>query len=337
MKVGINILNFGPGTTPASLAGWAQVAEKLGYHLIAISDHIANTADIQTQYPAPFYDPFVTLSWLAAQVPALEIGTTVAILPYRHPLQTARMAANLDQLSGGRLILGVGVGWARQEFAALGVPFERRGALTDEYLAAITAFWTNDVASYTGKLVSFEEVHTAPRPAQSPHPPIWIAGSSDAALRRAIRFGQGWHPINIRVDWLRDTGLPRLRAIAEALDRPVPTLCPRIKLQLTDTPLPEEDRVAGQGTLDQVRADIEALAVLGAQYIVLDTYTKDRVADQGTRDQARADRDLLAALEAQQHSVPGDDSDAIRQFERGQDMLATLAERVFDLEHQTLR
>jgi probable F420-dependent oxidoreductase len=337
MKVGIAIPNFGPGAHPAALGGWAQFAAQAGYHLIMISDHVANTPDVQIQYPAPFYDPFVTLAWLAAQAPMLEIGTTVAILPYRHPLQTARIAANLDQLSGGRFILGVGIGWARQEFAALGVPFERRGALTDDYLAAITAFWTNDVASYTGALVSFEQVYTAPRPVQSPHSPIWVAGSSDAALQRAIRFGQGWHPINIRVDWLRDTGLPRLRAIANALDLPVPALCPRIKPQLTDTPLADAERVAGQGTLDQVRADIEELAALGAAYVVLDTYTADRVDDQGTRDQARADRDLLAALAAQSGDTQIGQPDANHLPEHDWAMLATLAERVFDLEHQTLR
>lgn len=233
--------------------------------------------------------------------------------------------------------MGVGIGWARQEFAALGVPFERRGALTDDYLAAIMACWTNDMASYTGALVSFEQVHTAPRPVQSPHAPIWVAGSSDAALRRAIRFGQGWHPINIRVDWLRDTGLPRLRLLAEVLDRPMPALCPRIKLQLTDTPLADADRVAGQGTLDQVRADIEDLAALGADYVVLDTYTADRVDEQGIRDQARADRDLLTALAAQSGNPQIGVPDASRLPERDWAMLATLAERVFDLEHQTLR
>jgi len=337
MKVGINILNFSSGAHPAALAGWARFAQQTGYHLLMISDHVVNTPDVQVQYPAPFYDPFVTLGWLAAQAPLLEIGTSVTILPYRHPLQTARMAANLDQLSRGRFILGVGIGWARQEFATLGVPYAQRGALTDDYLAAITTFWKNDVASHTGPFVSFEQVHTAPRPVQSPHPPIWVAGSSDAALRRAIRFGQGWHPINIRVDWLRDSGLSRLHMIAQELDSPLPALCPRIKLQLTDTPLAEEGRVAGQGTLDQVRADLEGLATLGIDYLVLDTYTEDRVDEQGIRDQARADRDLQTAFAAQSGTIPINEPDFTRLPERDWAMLTTLAERVFDLEHQTLR
>ncbi|MDP6101885.1 MAG: LLM class flavin-dependent oxidoreductase, partial [Dehalococcoidia bacterium] len=97
----------------------------------------------------------------------------------------------LDQISNGRFIFGVGVGWARREFAALGVPFNRRGAMTDEYLAAIKELWTNDIASFEGKHVSFQDVYTGPRAKRDPHPPIWVGGSSDAALRRAVRFGDG--------------------------------------------------------------------------------------------------------------------------------------------------
>ena len=102
------------------------------------------TPDVAEQYPAPFYEPFTTLSWLAGVTERVRLGTTVLIVPYRHPLLVARMAANLNRLSGGRLVLGVGVGWARQEFEALGVPFGRRGALTDEHLDAIRAAWADD-------------------------------------------------------------------------------------------------------------------------------------------------------------------------------------------------
>ena len=233
MKVGVNLLNFGPGVSPESLSRWTEIAETLGYHLVMISDHVAVTPDVEGRYPAPLYDPFTTLSWLAAKTRRVALGTTVVIIPYRSPLLVARMGANLDQLSGGRFILGVGVGWAQQEFDALGVPFRSRGAMTDEYLEAIKVLWTNEIASYEGRFVSFADVRTAPLPVQSPHPPIWVGGSSDAALRRAVRLGDGWHPIRIRVDWLRDEGLRRLREIAEREERPVPALCPRIRLKIT--------------------------------------------------------------------------------------------------------
>ena len=305
MRIGVNLLNFGPGVTPESLAGWTQLAETLGYHFVMISDHVAMTPDVVARYPAPFYDPFVTLGWLARLTRRVELGTTVVILPYRHPLLTARLGANLDRLSGGRFIFGVGVGWARQEFEALGLPFGRRGAMSDDYLAAIKTAWTSDPASHAGPFVTFRDVRTGPPPVRRPHPPIWVGGASDAAMRRAVRFGDAWHPIRIRVPWLRDIGLPRLREIAAKEDRPRPALCPRIRLRITDTPMADETRIAGEGSLDQVRADLEALAALGAAAVLLDTYT--------------------------------DDAEATRHHETGWRMLATLAERVLDLPRETLR
>lgn len=305
MKFGVNLINFGPSAGPDSLARWAMLTETLGYHFLMTSDHIAVTADVQGRYPAPFYEPFTTLAWLAGLTRRIEIGSTVVILPYRHPLEVARMVANVDQLSGGRLLFGVGVGWAQQEFAALGVPFHRRGALTDEYLAALKVLWTNDMASFQGRYVTFDAVHTAPRPVRTPHPPIWVGGGSDAAIRRAVRHGDAWHPIRIRVAWLQNTGLPRLRHFAEAEGRPMPALCPRIRLRITDTPLPDDRRVAGEGTLDQVRTDLGALQDMGAAYVLLDTFY--------------------------------DDVEATRRPEVAWRMLTIMAEKALDLPHEALR
>ena len=273
MKIGVNILNFGPGANLASLERWAQLAEALGFHFVMISDHVAVTSDVHSQYPAPFYDPFIALAWLAGVTKNLELGATVIILPYRHPLLTARMAANIDQLCRGRFILGVGVGWAKQEFQALGIPFEQRGAIANEYLEVIKKCWTNDVVSYEGRYVSFREVYTGPRPARSPHPPIWVGGSSEPAMRRAARYGDAWHPIRFRMDWLANEGLPALRKIAEAEGAPVPALCPRIHLHLTGSTVEESTRLAGDGTADQIRRDLETLAGLGAEYVLFDTYS----------------------------------------------------------------
>src|SRR5256885_12688581 len=144
-----------------------------------VSDHIAVTPDVAEQYPAPFYEPFTTLSWLAGLTREVRLGTTVLIVPYRHPLLIARMAANLNDLSGGRLVLGVGVGWAREEFGALGVPFGDRGRLTDEHLLAMRAAWQDETDYRSG------------------HVPLWIGGNSDAALRRAMRPGDAWHPLRV--------------------------------------------------------------------------------------------------------------------------------------------
>jgi alkanesulfonate monooxygenase SsuD/methylene tetrahydromethanopterin reductase-like flavin-dependent oxidoreductase (luciferase family) len=141
VRLGVNVPNFGPGTEPGVLRCWAQTVEGLGFDLLMISDHIVVTPDVAEQYPAPFYEPFTTLAWLAGITGRVRLGTTVLIVPYRHPLLIARMAANLNDLSGGRLVLGVGAGWAAQEFGALGVPFRQRGKLTDDYLRAVRAAW----------------------------------------------------------------------------------------------------------------------------------------------------------------------------------------------------
>jgi probable F420-dependent oxidoreductase len=304
MKVGVNLLNFGPGATPESLASWASFAEKQGFHFIAISDHVAVTPDVARQYPAPFYDPFTTLAWLAGITERVELATTVAILPYRHPLQLARIGANLDRIANGRLILGVGVGWAKQEFDALGIPFHRRGAMADDYLAAIRVLWTEDVASHEGVFVRFRDVETGPRPVRLPHPPIWVGGNGPAALLRAVRFGDAWHPINVRVASLTEK-LTALREMAEAEARRVPSLSPRIKLRLTSQKLEEDERLAGEGTLDQVRGDFERLQSLGATHVLLDTFTGD--------------------------------VESTRDHQRYWDMLAAVAEGVVDLPNETVR
>jgi probable F420-dependent oxidoreductase len=305
MKFGVNLLNFGPNASPDSMARWAMLTEALGYHFLMTSDHLVLTPDVQARYPAPFYEPFTTLGWLAGLTRRIEIGSTVVIVPYRSPLQIAPMAANIDQFSGGRLLFGVGVGWAQQEFAALGVPFHRRGALTDEYLAALKTLWTNDVASFQGRYVAFTDVHTEPRPARTPHPPIWVGGASDAAMRRAVRYGDAWHPNRVRPGWLKNIGLPRLRQIADAEGKAVPALSPRIRLRLTETPLPDDQRLVGEGTLSQMRADLEALQAMGAQYVLLDTFY--------------------------------DDVQATRYPETSWQMFSTLAEKALDLAHETLR
>ncbi|MDX2646841.1 TIGR03619 family F420-dependent LLM class oxidoreductase [Streptomyces sp. PA03-1a] len=256
MRIGVNVPNFGPGTDPGVLRDWARTVEGLGFDLLMVSDHVVVTPDVAEQYPAPFYEPFTTLSWLAGVTDKIRLGTTVLILPYRHPLLTARMAANLNALSGGRLVLGVGVGWARQEFAALGVPHERRGALTDEYLAALREAW-KDEADYAGGPV-----------------PLWIGGNSTAGRRRAVRVGDAWHPLRFTLPWLREA-VGDLASQAREQGRPVPALAPRIALRLTPGPVTGPDRLAGEGTLDQITADLDGLRALGADTVVLDPFNGD--------------------------------------------------------------
>jgi alkanesulfonate monooxygenase SsuD/methylene tetrahydromethanopterin reductase-like flavin-dependent oxidoreductase (luciferase family) len=200
----------------------------------------------------------------------------VLILPYRHPLLVARMAANLHQLSGGRFVLGVGVGWARQEFAALGVPFERRGELTDEALRVVRAAWEDEADYGHGPI------------------PIWVGGNSDAGLRRAVRFGEAWHPLRFALPWLRGA-LERLAAAADQQGRPVPGLAPRIALRLTPSPVDDSDRLAGEGTIEQITGDLEQLRLLGAGTVLLDPFGGD---PEETRHPQQAWRALAAVAAA---------------------------------------
>jgi probable F420-dependent oxidoreductase len=303
MKVGLNLINFGPGASEDTLLRWTRLGEALGYHLVMTSDHVAITPDVTARYPAPFWEPFTLLGWLAAKARRLEIGTTVIIVPYRHPLETARMTAQVDQLCGGRFIFGVGVGWAQGEFEALGIPFEKRGAMTNEYLEAIKACWASEKASFEGRFVRFRDVDTRPLPVR--RPPIWVGGGSDAAMKRAVVHGDAWHPIRIKQSVMREA-LPRLRKMADEAKRPVPSFCPRMRLCITDAPMQEDTRLMGHGTLEQVRRDLAVLMEMGAEYVLLDTSISE---------------DILAT---QYHEIAWA-------------MLATLADRVLDLPNETLR
>lgn len=283
MKLGVNLPNFGPATTPEVLLRWARKAEDLGFHTLLVSDHVALTDDANRRSPAPFYEAFTTLAWLAGQTTTLHLGTGVVIAPHRHPLLLARMASTLDTLSGERLVLGVGVGWTRLAFDALGVPFQQRGRLTDQTLEALRALGSSDVVEVNG-----HRVHTGPLPRR--RTPIWVGGNSMAALRRAVRFGDAWHPL-----WPRIPVLAQVRQELAGLGRPGPALAPRIALDLTERPLPEQSRFPGQGTVEQVRSDFHALAELGVEHVVVDTDT----GDQRRRRPVDEELDLLEALTQQ--------------------------------------
>jgi len=239
MHLGVNVPNYGPGTDPGMLREWARITEGLSFDLLMISDHLVITQDVAVAYPEPFFEPFTTLSWLAGLTTKIRLGTTVIVLPYRNPLLTARMAGTLDHLSGGRLVLGVGAGGARQEFDALGVPFTQRGRLTDQYLATLKE--------------------------EQPAIPIWVGGNSAAAIRRAVKFGAAWHPLHPALPFLREA----------ATGHPMPALAPRITLRLTSSPVRGAERPAGTGTLDQILADLNEVRRLGADTVVLDPYHGD--------------------------------------------------------------
>jgi probable F420-dependent oxidoreductase len=221
MQLGVWIPTCRHLATPDIIRGSAVRAEQLGYDSIWVSDHVVVPEANVVNFGRTIFDPLVTLGVLAGTTSRVRLGTTVLIVPYRNAVVTAKMISSLDALSGGRVVFGVGAGWVAAESAMLGLPFAERGAMTDEYLRAMVELWTSPSPSFAGKYTRFEKLHFEPRPAQTPHPPIWVGGHSKAALRRTVEFGAAWHPINRAPAELR-AGRAELAQLARARGRAVP-------------------------------------------------------------------------------------------------------------------
>ena len=205
MHFGAHIFGVGALADPVILADIAQLAETLGYHSIFVADHLIVPRGLDSKYPytgdgsfpyAPdqdWLDPMVALGYLAGQTRTIRLGTSITVVPMRHPIVTAKQIVSADHLSGGRVIFGAGVGWMAEEFALLGESFRDRGRRTDEYLQLMKILWTEENPHFAGQYFNVSNCGFAPKSMQQPHIPIWIGGESKAALRRAARLGDGWH------------------------------------------------------------------------------------------------------------------------------------------------
>lgn len=194
------------GTDPASALEIARVAEEVGFESVWGGEHVIFPSAIESKYPytadgkvpatadTPIPDPLIWLAYVAAAAPGLRLGTCILILPQRNPLVLAKELATLDHLTGGRVELGIGVGWLKEEFEALGVPWERRGRRNDEYVEALRTIWSGKHVEYHGEFVDFEPLTCTPRPAQGANIPILVGGDTDVAIRRAARLADGYFP-----------------------------------------------------------------------------------------------------------------------------------------------
>lgn len=255
-------------------------AEELGLDGVLIPDHILAPPATTKNYGPNWPDHFVLLAYLAARTSRIQLGTTASILPYRSPLVAAKAGATVDQVSGGRFIFAVGVGWDEEEFRDLGIPFAERGQIADEYLRIIKTVWTNDVPSFQGKYFTFSDASFAPRPLQQPHPPIWVSGSvymlTRVSVRRAAALGDAWHPYHLSLDDL-EKGAAIMRREADKLGRrDGPGLAPRNLLDISDAPK-GEGRTDFQGSPEEVAADIRRAMSIGADYIVWDVFSRPDV------------------------------------------------------------
>ena len=217
MQFGVHYsLGVGFNPTAEDYVRVAQRTEELGYHSLWLADHLIIPEKIAAPYPwtedgsvgfprrTPFPDPFVLLSYIAAKTQKILLGTSVLIVPYRNPLHVAKAVATVDMVSGGRFLFGVGVGWLKEEFDALGENFSERGKRTREYIQIMKMLWQGGPVSFTGNFFHFPDVYAMPTPVQKPHPPIIFGGESAAAVKRVADLGDGWQPGSMPLEVLRE-------------------------------------------------------------------------------------------------------------------------------------
>ena len=202
MQVGVSLPNFSKPAEPSTLVEVAQAAEQLGFDSIWTTDHVIMPKGSEEPY-GHIYELLTTLAYLAPLTERVRLGTSVLVFPPRNPILIAKETATLDALSGGRLILGVGAGWNRQEFEWLGSDFANRGERLDEYIAVLRELWNSEDPRFEGRHVRFGDVVFSPRPRQPNGPPIWLGGSSKHALRRAATIADGWHPVGVSLEVFR--------------------------------------------------------------------------------------------------------------------------------------
>jgi probable F420-dependent oxidoreductase len=274
-------------TEPETLRLVAERAESLGYDSIWIGDHVVIPRDVRSRYPLtvegvpnfkadhPMAEVLSTLTYLAGCTRRIRLGTNVLIVPSRPPVLTAKQLAVLDVLSGGRLTVGVGVGWMAEEFQALGAPpFSERGAVTDEYLQLFKILWTEDRPVFHGKYCQIPEVAFFPKPVQKPHPPIWVGGWGGPALRRAAELGDAWLPLGtipampLRPDELRPK-IAQLRDLTRLAGRQevAVNVCLGAGVAFVDST--GVDRLPLKGHPEQIAQDLEQYQALGVNDFIL--------------------------------------------------------------------
>src|ERR1700761_1377700 len=224
MQIGFNLPVSGPMASPEVMANIAQLGETLGFDYLTLTDHVAlpdpstpgypysTTGEFYTPDPGNRVEQLTTAAWVAAKTSKIRIALAVMVVPHRPAVLAAKQLSTIDVLSGGRLVVGIGAGWLQVELEAVGTtPFAERGAVTDEFMDAMRAIWTQPRPSFHGKYTNIEGLLTDPKPIQKPHPPIWVGGESGPSMRRAARIGDAWYPIGTNNAHLLDT-LPRLKA-----------------------------------------------------------------------------------------------------------------------------
>jgi probable F420-dependent oxidoreductase len=281
MRVGVTLPNSGPSANAHALIQGAQHAERLGYDSLWVVDRLLYPVTPRNPYPGTpdgslpeFYkqvlNPLESLTFAAAHTSRIALGTSILDIPFYHPVVLARRLTTLDVLSGGRLRVGFGLGWSEDEFQAVGASAKERGARADEFLQVLKTIWTTDRVAFQGKYFQVPPSIIGPKPAQKPHPPIYLAAYVSAALKRAATLANGWMPNGIPLEVIPQM-LAQFHAMAEAVGRHPAELEVIVvaSVHMTQSPR-EENRPVFTGSMEQVRADIRGFRDLGANEIIFE-------------------------------------------------------------------
>ena len=281
MRIGFALPNIGALGTAEGIATVAERAEALGYESLWTVERLLYPLNPQTPYPVtpdgslpePYklnLDPIETLTFAAARTSKVALGTSVIDLPYYNPVMLARRLSTLDVLSGGRLRLGMGLGWSRDEYDAAGASFKNRGKRADEFIQVLKAIWTTDPVEHHGEFYTVPRSHIGPKPVQKPHPPIFLAAFAPPALQRVATVADGWNPVAIPVEGMRQM-FAGIQEMAKAAGRDPSELqmLVRANILMSDEPI-EAERMIFSGSKDQLKADVDACRQAGASELFFD-------------------------------------------------------------------
>ncbi len=292
MDFGLILPSYRAGATTESIDAGAETAARLGWHSVFTTDHILVNPSARAEDYYNIFDALLTLPHVAARQPSLRVGISVLVVPMRNAVVLAKELATIDALSGGRLILGVGVGWNEAEFANVGASrvFHRRGAYLDESIALWRHLWSGSQDPFDGRFHSFAQVRFAPLPPQGADLPIWVGGAHEATLRRAGRLAQGYHATASGPAQLAPR-IPVIRAAAEQAGRPMPRLSARVRVAFGPH---EAASYMLAGTSEQMAQDVRSFADLGVDHLALDFAVTDP--EELGRLMARFDDEVVAAV-----------------------------------------
>ena len=284
MEFGVTVPNNWGVEDPQAVINFGPLAEELGFDSVWVMDHLFNNGYIRERLDdKPYYHPMATLSHISALTSRVKLGTSVLVLPYHNPVELAKYAASLDQMSGGRVILGIGAGAMTPEFEALGIPMSQRGSLTNESMDIMRELWSNEDPEYDSARWRFADLKFAPKPVQSaagaPHVPLWVGGGSPGALRRAARRGDGWHPSGVSAEEFA-IGRQQIRNLAESAGRNPDGLVMSARVEVEAHGGPSSQRAADRSRLPGddpagMVAGIAAYRDAGVQHVVLALNTGD--------------------------------------------------------------